>query len=74
LAPEVRVHCLAPGWIRTAWGENASGVWQERVVRETPLRRWGLPEDVAAAARWLVSPAARFLDGQIYRVNGGAIR
>ena len=37
LAPEVRVNCLAPGWIRTAWGETASEAWQERVLRETPL-------------------------------------
>jgi 2-amino-4-hydroxy-6-hydroxymethyldihydropteridine diphosphokinase len=74
LAPEVRVHCLAPGWIRTAWGEGASGSWQERVLSETPLRRWGRPEDVAAAARFLVSPAAAYLSGQVLRVNGGAVR
>ncbi|HZU39330.1 MAG TPA: 2-amino-4-hydroxy-6-hydroxymethyldihydropteridine diphosphokinase [Gemmataceae bacterium] len=74
LAPEVRVNCLAPGWIRTAWGESASQGWQERVRRETPLGRWGLPEDVAAAARWLASPAAAFVTGQIIRVNGGAVR
>ena len=30
LAPRVRVNCLAPGWIRTAWGEQASADWQER--------------------------------------------
>jgi 3-oxoacyl-[acyl-carrier protein] reductase len=74
LAPAVRVNCLAPGWIRTAWGEGASPRWQERVWRETPLRRWGRPEDVAAAARWLVSPAAEFLTGQIIRINGGVVR
>ncbi len=74
LAPEVRVHCLAPGWIRTAWGESASEAWQERVRRETPLGRWGTPEDVAAAARWLLSPAAAYFDGQMVRVNGGAVR
>jgi 3-oxoacyl-[acyl-carrier protein] reductase len=74
LAPEVRVNCLAPGWIRTAWGESASARWQERVRRETPLGRWGTPEDVAAAARWLVSPAASFLTGQVVRVNGGGVR
>jgi 3-oxoacyl-[acyl-carrier protein] reductase len=74
LAPEVRVNCLAPGWIRTAWGEGASGAWQGRVLRETPLRRWGTPEDVAGAARWLASPAAVYLTGQVIRINGGAVR
>jgi len=74
LAPEVRVHCLAPGWIRTSWGYRASEAWQDRVMRETPLRRWGVPDDVAAAVRWLASPAARYLTGQVIRVNGGAVR
>jgi 2-amino-4-hydroxy-6-hydroxymethyldihydropteridine diphosphokinase len=74
LAPQVRVNCLAPGWIRTAWGESASNRWQERVQRETPLGRWGTPADVAAAARWLVSPAAAYLTGQTIRINGGAVR
>lgn len=74
LAPRVRVNCLAPGWIRTAWGASASSRWQERVLRETPLGRWGTPEDVAAAARWLVSPAAGFLTGQVIRIDGGAVR
>lgn len=74
LAPEVRVNCLAPGWIRTAWGESASSTWQDRVVQETPLRCWGTPEDVARAARWLCSPGARYITGQIVRINGGAIR
>jgi 3-oxoacyl-[acyl-carrier protein] reductase len=35
---------------------------------------WGLPEDVAAAAVWLASPAAGFVTGQTMRVNGGAVR
>lgn len=74
LAPRVRVNALAPGWIRTAWGETASDDWQERVRRETPLRRWGLPEDVAQAVRWLLSPAAQFVTGQTIRINGGAVR
>jgi 2-amino-4-hydroxy-6-hydroxymethyldihydropteridine diphosphokinase len=74
LAPQVRVHCLAPGWIRTSWGEGASEAWQRRVRRETPLGSWGTPEDVAQAACWLASPAARYMHGQIVRVNGGAVR
>jgi len=73
LAPMVRVNCLAPGWIKTAWGETASEQWQQRVLKETPLKRWGLPEDVAAAARWLASPAAAFITGQIIRINGGTV-
>lgn len=74
LAPAVRVNCIAPGWIRTAWGEQAGDYWQERVRRETPLGRWGTPEDIAAMARFLVSPAAAYLTGQVFNVNGGAIR
>src|SRR5207248_205661 len=74
LAPEVRVNCLAPGWIRTAWGETASEPWQERVRRETPLRRWGTPQDVAATARWLAGPAAAFITGQVININGGVVR
>ena len=73
LAPNVRVNCLAPGWIKTAWGEQASESWQRRVESETLLRRWGLPEDVAATARWLVSPTTSFVTGQTVRINGGLV-
>ncbi|HEY4310428.1 MAG TPA: SDR family oxidoreductase [Pirellulales bacterium] len=71
LAPQARVNCLAPGWIKTAWGENAPQAWQERAVRESLLARWGTPEDVARVARFLASPAASFITGQIVAVNGG---
>ncbi|MEX0642370.1 MAG: SDR family oxidoreductase [Pirellulales bacterium] len=71
LAPEVRVNCLAPGWIRTDWGDSASDHWQERAEGESLLRRWGEPEDVARVARFLASPAAAFINGQIVPINGG---
>lgn len=74
LAPEVRVNALAPGWIRTAWGETAPAAWNERALRETPLARWGTPEDVARVACFLAGPSASFLTGQIVRINGGAVR
>jgi 3-oxoacyl-[acyl-carrier protein] reductase len=74
LAPKVRVNALAPGWIKTAWGERASQSWQNRVLDETPLARWGTPEDVASAACFLVSDAAAFFTGQVIRVNGGSVR
>ena len=71
LAPEVRVNCLCPGWIRTAWGEQASEYWQQRAVRQSLRGRWGTPEDVARVAALLVSPAADFVTGQVVYVNGG---
>lgn len=74
LAPAVRVNAVAPGWIKTAWGEKASEPWQKRVERETPLRRWGTADDVARLACFLVGPDAAFLTGQVFRVNGGAVR
>jgi 3-oxoacyl-[acyl-carrier protein] reductase len=74
LAPEVRVNCLAPGWIKTAWGRGASVAWQDRARRESLLARWGTPEDVARVARFLASPAAAFITGQIVAVNGGLRR
>jgi len=74
LAPQVRVNALSPGWIKTAWGDTASSPWQDRVLRETPLARWGTPDDVASAARFLVGPSSSFLTGQILRVNGGVVR
>lgn len=74
LAPTVRVNCIAPGWIRTKWGEGASELWQERVLRETPLRRWGTPEDIATVARFLVSRESSYITGQVINVNGGAER
>lgn len=74
LAPSVRVNCIAPGWIRTAWGSDASDVWQERVLNETPIGRWGTPEDIAKLARFLVSPDAAYITGQVINCNGGAVR
>jgi len=71
LAPEVRANCLAPGWIRTGWGEQASPYWQDRAARQSLRNRWGTPEDVARAALFLASPAADFINGQVIAVNGG---
>jgi 3-oxoacyl-[acyl-carrier protein] reductase len=71
LAPGVRVNCIAPGWIQTAWGEDASAYWQQRAKAESLLGRWGSPDDVAQLAVFLASDAAGFINGQTIAVNGG---
>jgi 3-oxoacyl-[acyl-carrier protein] reductase len=73
VGPSVRVNILAPGWIETAFGKDANEDMRRRVVESTPLRRWGCPEDVAAAAVFLASPSAEFITGQTIMVNGGVV-
>ncbi|HNS01912.1 MAG TPA: SDR family oxidoreductase [Anaerolineae bacterium] len=73
LAPAVRVNVVAPGWIETAWGETVNRPLYERLRSQTPMQRWGTPEDVAAAVLFLASPAASFLTGQTLMVNGGIV-
>lgn len=71
LAPQVRVNVVAPGWIQTAWGEQAPPQWQARARREALLDRWGTPADVARVTRFLASDAASFVNAQVIDVNGG---
>lgn len=71
LAPTVRVNCVAPGWIKTKWGEEASQEWSDRAVSESLMNRWGTPEDVANAVTFLAGDQASFISGQIISVNGG---
>jgi len=73
LAPEVRVNVVCPGWIETAFARDADPAFRREVAESTPLRRWGRPEDVAAAAVWLASADAAFLTGQAVNVNGGVV-
>lgn len=73
LAPAVRVNVLCPGWIETSFGATAERDFHAAVAAATPLGRWGTPEDVAAAAVFLASPAAAFVTGQALNVNGGVV-
>jgi 3-oxoacyl-[acyl-carrier protein] reductase len=73
LAPDVRVNALCPGWIETSFGEQVDREFHRSVAEDTPLGRWGRPEDVAAAALYLASPEAAFLTGQAINVNGGVV-
>jgi 3-oxoacyl-[acyl-carrier protein] reductase len=73
LAPKVRVNVLSPGWIETAFGEHADEGFRREVAEATPMKRWGTPADVAAAAVYLASPVAAFVTGQAINVNGGTV-
>jgi 3-oxoacyl-[acyl-carrier protein] reductase len=73
VAPRVRVNVLAPGWIETSFGAGADDRLRRDVVESTPLKRWGMPADVAGAAVFLASPAAAFLTGQMMLVGGGVV-
>jgi 3-oxoacyl-[acyl-carrier protein] reductase len=73
VAPGVRVNVLAPGFIATAFENEAAEGWRRHVVEVTPLRRWGTPDDVAGAAVYLASDEAAFLTGQVIMVNGGVV-
>lgn len=71
VAPRIRVNTLAPGWIKTAWGEETSDYWADRASGQSLMGRWGTPQDVARAAIFLSSPGNNFITGQTIEVNGG---
>ncbi len=71
VAPRVRVNTVAPGWIRTLWGETVSGYWDQRARGQSLMKRWGEPRDVADAVLFVADPANTFLTGQTIAINGG---
>ncbi len=72
-APEVRVNAIAPGPIRTAALENAApAAMLEKMAQNTPLKRIGEPEDIAAAALYFATPASSWVTGKVIEVDGGA--
>jgi 3-oxoacyl-[acyl-carrier protein] reductase len=68
----IRVNGIAPGLIATQFHDRFTTDEARRAtVARTPLRREGLPEDVAGVALFLASPRAAFVTGEIIEVNGG---
>jgi NAD(P)-dependent dehydrogenase (short-subunit alcohol dehydrogenase family) len=72
-ADGVRVNAVAPGWIATPLTQvlQDDDSRSQAILARTPMKRWGLPEDVARVAAFLASPAASFMTGTIVPVDGG---
>ncbi|MBF6191369.1 MULTISPECIES: SDR family oxidoreductase [Nocardia] len=75
LNPRIRVNAIAPGSILTSALEvvAANDAMRAELESKTPLHRIGEPEDIAAAALYLVSPAGKYLTGKILEPDGGLI-
>ena len=69
----VTVNAVAPGFIDTAMTQGLSPEVKEALQKQIPLGRLGLPSDIAAAVRFLVSDAASYITGQVLHVNGGML-
>jgi NAD(P)-dependent dehydrogenase (short-subunit alcohol dehydrogenase family) len=69
----IRVNAIAPGWIETELTRPAIAdtARSAGIVARTPMGRWGAPADVAGAALFLLSDAARFVTGVVLPVDGG---
>ena len=68
LAPEIAVNAVAPGMIDL--GEKAAAAFMRRMAKETPMRRNGTAEEIAAAVMFFAT-APQFITGQILAVDGG---
>jgi len=73
LAPKVRVNAIAVGSIATSALEVVLDNQEihDEMVRRTPVKRLGLPEDIAYCALYLASDAGSFVTGKLFEVDGG---
>ena len=72
-ADRIRVNTVAPGWIDTPMTqplvENSER--SQPILDRTPMKRWGLPEEIAGPVLFLCSPEAAFMTGVVLPVDGG---
>ncbi|HEU5449402.1 MAG TPA: SDR family oxidoreductase [Acidimicrobiia bacterium] len=73
LAPGVRVTALAPGIVKTDMAGALVEAGGSELTSRFPLGRLGEPEDIAAAALFLASPAASWITGEVLVVDGGQL-
>jgi NAD(P)-dependent dehydrogenase (short-subunit alcohol dehydrogenase family) len=71
LGPEVRVNAVAPAIVKTAFAQALYQGREEKVAAHYPLKRLGVPEDVAGAVSFLLSGDASWITGQTLVLDGG---
>jgi NAD(P)-dependent dehydrogenase (short-subunit alcohol dehydrogenase family) len=74
LSPDIRVNALAPGLVKTKLAQALWETGEERIAAHIPLRRLGVPDDIATAALFLASDAASWITGQTLVVDGGTTK
>jgi 3-oxoacyl-[acyl-carrier protein] reductase len=69
----ITANCIAPGFISTPMTDALNEKQVATIKDAIPAQRFGLPDDVAAAATYLASPEAGYVTGQTLHVNGGMV-
>jgi 3-oxoacyl-[acyl-carrier protein] reductase len=69
----ITVNCIAPGFIATAMTGGLTDDQRARGTAAIPMGRFGVPEDIGAAAVYLASAEAGYVTGQTLHVNGGMV-
>jgi 3-oxoacyl-[acyl-carrier protein] reductase len=67
----VRANVVAPGYVDTRLTQVIADEMKELMLANTPLGRFGRPEDIAGAVRFLCSDDASFITGEVLLVDGG---
>jgi len=67
----ITVNAVAPGFIQTAMTESLPEAAQKQFLGVIPMGRFGTPQEVAQAVRFLISDQASYITGQVININGG---